>query len=220
MKKEIVVTGDGSKTIHMPELNESYHSTHGALQEALHVFIANGLALVNGSKINVFELGFGTGLNAILTYRYAQDKQIKIDYVGVEAFPVDPEMIKELDYISFLEENERAPYFNMHVTDWGETTQMGDNMSFLKEDMKVEDYSVNRNDFDIVFFDAFGPRTQGELWKPEILEKVGSLLKPGGILTTYCAQGQFRRDLKSVGFDVRKVPGPPGKREMTIAVKL
>lgn len=220
MKKEILITGDGSRTIHMPELNESYHSTHGALQEALHVFISNGLDLIDSKKIKVFELGFGTGLNAILTYRYSNKKNTKIHYVGVEAFPVDKELMKELEYTSFLENGELDIFQKMHESNWGEKIVLSDTMSFEKVHKKVEEYESSYSDFDIVFFDAFGPRTQGELWKPEVLEKVGGLLKQEGILVTYCAQGQFRRDLKSVGFNVTKVPGPPGKREMTVAFKL
>lgn len=219
MKKEILVTGDGSRTIHMPELNESYHSTHGALQEALHVFISNGLALLKEQEIKVFELGFGTGLNAILAYRFSEEKNVKIDYVGVEAFPVDLEMVTELEYTAFLKVEEREVFQRMHEAKWGEEVKLSDTFFFKKIQSKVEDLGTFSSDFDIVFFDAFGPRTQGELWKPDVLQKMGEYLKENGILTTYCAQGQFRRDLKSVGFNVTKVPGPPGKREMTVAFK-
>lgn len=220
MKKEVLITGDGSKTIHMPELNESYHSTHGALQEALHVFIANGLSLLQDQEINVFELGFGTGLNAILTYRFAKENNLKVNYTGVEAFPVPLEMVKELEYTSFLKDDELEVFQNMHEANWGEKISLHDCMTFEKIQAKIEELDINRSNFDIVFFDAFGPRTQGELWKPDVLSKMGEILKANGILTTYCAQGQFRRDLKSVGFNVTKVPGPPGKREMTVAFKL
>lgn len=219
MKKEVVVTGDGSKTIHMPELNESYHSTHGALQEAVHVFIENGLKLIDKPEISVFELGFGTGLNAILAYRFAKELGIKIDYVGIEAFPVDPEMVKELEYTAFLQGEELGVFQKMHVSEWDESIQLDASMTFRKVHAKVEEYESERSDFDIIFFDAFGPRTQGELWKRDVLERVGGLLVSGGVLSTYCAQGQFRRDLSSVGFEVTKVPGPPGKREMVVAFK-
>lgn len=220
MKKVIKTTGDGSKTIHMPELNESYHSTHGALQEALHVFIRNGLELFDQKQIKVFELGFGTGLNAILSYRYANENKVKIDYVGVEAFPVSTEMVKELEYTAFLNEDETKAFKRMHDAEWGSVVELGPNMRFQKVHAKIEEYESDRNDFNLIFFDAFGPRTQGELWEKDVLAVVGRLLKVGGRLTTYCAQGQFRRDLKGLGFEVEKVPGPPGKREMTIALKL
>lgn len=219
MKKEVVVTGDGSKTIHMPELNESYHSTHGALQEAVHVFIKNGLELVEKPVINVFELGFGTGLNAILAYRFARENEVKLNYVGVEAYPVELDMLDELDYTSLLNSDEFTAFKQMHEVEWGQPLTIDENFSFEKIHAKVEEYESKRTDFDIIFFDAFGPRTQGELWKPDVLKRVGGLLKDDGVLTTYCAQGQFRRDLQSVGFEVTKVPGPPGKREMVVAFK-
>lgn len=219
MKKEVVVTGDGSKTIHMPELNESYHSTHGALQEAVHVFIKNGLELVEKPVINVFELGFGTGLNAILAYRFARENEVKLNYVGVEAYPVDLDMLDELDYTSLLNSDEFTAFKQMHEVEWEQPLTIDENFSFEKIHAKVEEYESKRTDFDIIFFDAFGPRTQGELWKPDVLKRVGGLLKDDGVLTTYCAQGQFRRDLQSVGFEVTKVPGPPGKREMVVAFK-
>lgn len=219
MKKEVVVTGDGSKTIHMPELNESYHSTHGALQEAVHVFIKNGLELVEKPVINVFELGFGTGLNAILAYRFARENGVKLNYVGVEAYPVELDMLEELDYTSLLNSDELTAFKQMHEVEWGQSLTIDENFSFEKIHSKVEEYESDRTDFDIIFFDAFGPRTQSELWKPDVLKRVGELLKEDGVLTTYCAQGQFRRDLQSVGFEVTKVPGPPGKREMVVAFK-
>jgi tRNA U34 5-methylaminomethyl-2-thiouridine-forming methyltransferase MnmC len=220
MKKEVIVTGDGSKTIHMPELNESYHSTHGALQEAEHVFIKNGLVHIDKDFIQVFELGFGTGLNAILAYRFAQQNNTQIEYVGVEAYPVAMEMLTNLDYTSFLTEDEKEIFSKMHEVSWGEKVRLSDLFTFQKVEQKVESYNPESEVFDIIFFDAFGPRTQGSLWQPVVLNKMAQMLRPKGVLTTYCAQGQFRRDLKSVGFDVTKVPGPPGKREMTVAFKL
>lgn len=220
MKKEVVVTGDGSKTIHMPELNESYHSTHGALQEAEHVFLKFGLSQLDKSEIDVFELGFGTGLNSILAYRFAEQNNVKINYVGVEAYPVAKEMLDALEYADLLSEDEREVFNKMHEVTWGAEVRLSEFFMFQKIEQKVEDYLAEPNAFDIVFFDAFGPRTQGALWKPEILSKMSTMLREKGVLTTYCAQGQFRRDLKSVGFNVTKVPGPPGKREMTVAFKL
>jgi len=220
MKKEVVVTGDGSKTIHMPELNESYHSTHGALQEAEHVFIKYGLDQLEKESIDVFELGFGTGLNAILAYRFSKENNVHISYVGVEAYPVSMEMLEALDYTDFLTANEKKVFLEMHQVNWGDKVELSDQFTFQKIEEKVEDYEVGEDTMDIVFFDAFGPRTQGSLWQPVILKKMAKMLRENGVLTTYCAQGQFRRDLKSVGFDVTKVPGPPGKREMTVAFKL
>ncbi|MFZ9028877.1 MAG: tRNA (5-methylaminomethyl-2-thiouridine)(34)-methyltransferase MnmD [Crocinitomicaceae bacterium] len=220
MKKEVVVTGDGSKTIHMPELNESYHSTHGALQEAEHVFVKYGLAQLDKGILDVFELGYGTGLNAILAYRFSKQNNVQINYVGVEAYPVSMEMLEALDYTDFLSADEKGVFIKMHKVAWGDKVELSDQFKFQKVEQKIEDYRVKEGTVDIIFFDAFGPRTQGELWQPVILKKMAEMLREKGVLTTYCAQGQFRRDLKSVGFDVTKVPGPPGKREMTVAFKL
>jgi len=215
VKREHVITDDGSSSIYLPELNERYHSSHGAIQEAMHVFINNGLELVEG-PIRIFELGFGTGLNALLTLKYAKDK---IVYHTIEAYPVENSLVEKLNYSSIIGSDLDMQFRQMHSAKWSQNIQITDNFIFQKIEKKMESYSMMNDYYDVIFFDAFGPRVQEQLWKKEILLKMYHSLVKGGTLVTYCAQGQFKRDLKSVGFDVEVLPGPPGKREMTRGVK-
>jgi len=189
LKREIITTADGSKTIHIPEWNEQYHSKHGAIQEAKHVFLKTGLhhfidQYPKQKEISILEMGFGTGLNALLTYfeSIALNKEIK--YTGIEAFPVSQEEAQAMEYASQLQEAGALTIY------------------------------------DLVYFDAFGPRVQPSLWTEDLFLKMYKALKPGGVLTTYCAQGAARRAMQSVGFEVERLPGPPGKREMLRASKL
>ncbi len=217
MKHEVIITNDGSSSIFIPELNEHYHSSHGAIQEAQHVFIAHGLAQLGKNPITLFELGFGTGLNALLTAQFAEKHQIQINYQSIEAFPVDTALLEQLNYSTLLNDNEGL--FNaLHDADWEKEVSISSYFSLHKIAGKMEDYQPEQG-VDLIYFDAFGPRAQAELWHIHILEKMYDALKDGGVLVTYCAQGQFKRDLKSLGFVVESLPGPPGKREMTRAVK-
>lgn len=220
MKREVIETEDGSKTIFIAEMDENYHSGHGALQEAMHVFIKNGLIHFKENKeINVFEVGFGTGLNALLTMVEADNNNQTIRYTGIEAFPVEMELIDQLGYEDLTGQQFKKPFFKMHTSQWDELQQLTDHFTFKKILSKIQDFEPEKSTVDIVYFDAFGPQVQGEMWSLDILEKMYTLLKPGGILVTYCAKGQFKRDLKSLGFEVEGLPGPPGKREMTRALK-
>lgn len=224
MKREIVTTKDGSKTIHLPEWNENYHSHHGAVQEALHVFIKSGLDFISSSKkeLSILEVGFGTGLNAILTYIYGVENNLSIHYQGLEAYPVYPEEIELLAYGSLDEIKEYSSiYHDLHSAKWDEQINVSDNFNLLKHQVFLADFDAAPNSFDLIYFDAFGPRVQPDLWEKPIFEKLHKIMKPNGVFVTYCAKGQVRRDLISVGFQVDKIPGPPGKREMLrgIAVK-
>ncbi len=217
-----MTTGDGSKTIHMPDLNEQYHSKHGALQEALHVFIETGLShFINTNKIDndrcidILEYGFGTGLNALLTLQFQED--FKIYYTGVEAFPVSHEEIAAMDYGNLLDDPEN--YRRIHEVSWEQGHLITPHFTLLKKELKFEELA-GENLYDIIFFDAFGPRTQPELWSIEVFAKAYTSMKTGGILTTYCAQGQARRNMQEAGFVVERLPGPPGKREMLRATKI
>ncbi len=219
MERIIVQTDDGSSSILIPEMNESYHSTHGALQEAKHVFILNGLQRFQKDDMRVFEVGFGTGLNALLSMKYAQDNDVAIKYVAIEAYPVDLELIKQLNYSSLIPDATDDVFLSMHNVKWNELHRIHSNFELKKVHQKLEDYSIEGGFYDLVFFDAFGPRAQAEMWSVDLLEKMYNGLKSNGALITYCAQGQFKRNLKSIGFQVESVPGPPGKREMTVAIK-
>lgn len=219
MKREVIRTADGSSTIRIESMEENYHSGHGALQEARHVFIKNGLDFLREyKKICVFEMGFGTGLNALLAAEFALKHGIRVEYTGVEAYPVEKELISQLNYTEKLDSLSDI-YNQMHSVCWGKQHMLDPLFEFHKIHSRIEDWEGSWDQFDIVFFDAFGPRAQGELWEVEILRKMYQLLISGGIFVTYCAQGQFKRNMRSVGFEVQSLPGPPGKREMTKGIK-
>ena len=212
------MTDDGSTTIYIPEMDETYHSTHGAIQEARHVFLKHGLASFSDESIAVFEMGFGTGLNALLTYQFGE-KKYSIDYIGIEAYPVEKELIDSMNYLKEVGEEYTSVFERMHTSKWGERVALSDRFSLTKIHEKIEDYLPEKESIDLVYFDAFGSRAQGAMWAPSVLEKMHLMLRSGGVLVTYCAMGQFKRDLKALGFSVSGRPGPPGKREMTVAVK-
>lgn len=219
MKRQIFKTADGSTTIFIPEMDENYHSHHGAIQEAEHVFIRNGLEHIQKNVVRIFELGFGTGLNALLTYKRAKELSLEIDYFGLEAFPVESELISELNYVDQIGEECAAGFTEMHESPWNSKCSI-DKFHLTKVDQKIQNLNVAELQFDLIYFDAFGPRAQDEMWHLPVLEKMANMLPIGGVLVTYCAQGQFKRYLKSLGFEIERLPGPPGKREMTRATKM
>lgn len=219
MKRKVVATGDGSTTIYLPEMDEHYHSSHGAIQEARHVFIQNGLQFIRKDNIIVFELGLGTGLNALLTLQEALQSKRKVNYIGLEAYPVTESDVNQLNYVSKIDESLEKAFAELHCAPWNVRYGINDNFSIIKIDQKIQDYSVVLESADLIYFDAFGYRAQEEMWSTDILRKMHEMLKPGGVLVTYAARGQFKRDLKALCFEVESLPGPPGKREMTRAVK-
>ena len=217
---EIRVTGDGSKTIFLPELNETYHSSNGAVQESRHIFIQNGLDLVKKKgAIRILEVGFGTGLNALLSASWAEMNNQSIHYIGIEAKPLSSELCFQLDYPRHIGQNAEKIYDALIRCDWEIDNQLSTHFSIQKRDVKIQDFAAVEN-VDLIYFDAFGPRVQAEMWDITILEKMYQSLNVGGALVTYCAQGQFKRDLKAIGFSLESLPGPPGKREMTRATRI
>jgi len=218
VKREIIKTLDGSTTIRLPEWDECYHSKHGAIQEAKHVFIKNGLSLFD-TPVSVLEIGFGTGLNAFITYLESVRKNQIIDYVGVEAYPVDADEILEMNYAEELNALEFENIFaKMHKSNWNEKVEICDRFSLTKRKQffhEINDLEI----FDLIYFDAFGYRVQPELWSTEIFKKMYDSLKPNGVLVTYAARGVVKRSMIEVGFTVEKLAGPPGKREMFRAFK-
>jgi tRNA U34 5-methylaminomethyl-2-thiouridine-forming methyltransferase MnmC len=220
LKREIIKTSDGSTTIHIPEWNEQYHSIHGAIQEANHVYINNGLKYKSSNEIAVLEIGFGTGLNSFMTLLAAQNKELLIEYVGVEAYPILEEELLKLNYVAELGATQFAKIFeSFHSCSWEEKHQITPSFSLLKRKQFFHEID-DKNKFDIIFFDAFGARVQPELWTEEIFLKMFLALKSEGVLVTYAAKGSVRRAMQSVGFRVERLPGPPGKREMLRAVKM
>ena len=217
MKREILTTSDGSTTIHLPDWNEQYHSKNGSINETYHVFIKNGLQEVDLEKVSILEIGFGTGLNAFITFIEAKRN---IDYVGVEAYPVTAEEIGKMNFISVLKaEKERDIFEKIHGVSWDEKHQITDAFSLKKRKQFFEDIE-DKNVFDLIYFDAFGARVQPQLWTENIFAKMFTALKENGILVTYSAKGSVRRAMQAVGFTVERLPGPPGKREMLRARKI
>lgn len=219
MKRRVITTSDGSKTIQIEGWNEQYHSLHGAVQEARHVFIAQGLSLFTNRNIDILEIGFGTGLNTLVTLVHAEKLKLKIRYTGVEAYPVSEAELKQLNYISVLKAGDFESHFQkIHSCPWEKDTSITKNFILKKrlhDFMDIED----KNNFDLVYFDAFGARVQPELWTEIIFKKMFDAMRDSGILVTYSAKGSVRRAMQSVGFKVERLPGPPGKREMLRATK-
>ena len=221
MKREIIETGDGSKTIYIPEWNEHYHSSHGALQEAQHVFISNGLNTKTEDYLSIFEMGYGTGLNALLSYFSSEKRNQYIHYLGLEAFPPSEEEWKAMNYAEFSKDvDSLSIYEAMNTAPWDRETAISEHFVLDKRIAKIQELELEPQSLDLVYYDAFGPRVQPELWTEDIFKKIYHWLSPGGIFVTYCAKGQVKRDLKSAGFIVESLPGPPGKREMTRATKI
>lgn len=221
---KIIVTEDGSHTLYLEDIKETYHSFHGALQESNHVFIEAGLNYVlnmTGNRlINILEIGFGTGLNALLTVLNVLEKDCSVNYHSLEPFPLDLNLIKNLNYPGLLNKKHEAGLFlNLHTCEWGKSVAITANFSLYKQKITLQDYQP-ASSFQLIYFDAFAPGKQSELWTLEIVKKVTDLLEPEGVLVTYCAKGQFKRDLAGLGLNVETLPGPPGKKEMVRAIKV
>lgn len=216
----IFTTEDGSHSIFSKEYGVSYHSKHGAKTETQTVFIDAGLKYKSATSknISILEIGFGTGLNAIMTLQEAIADELTIDYTTLEAYPLLEQEIAELNYGKILGTEMEAYFKRMHQLTWEQKHQLIYNFSILKQNRKFEEIDF-KNQFDVIYFDAFAPTSQPELWEEPLLQKMYDALKPSGVLTTYCAKGVVKRTLKKVGFEIEALPGPPGKREMTRAIK-
>jgi len=221
LKTQIITTADGSKTIHFPEWNESYHSKHGAFQEAKHVYIQSGLAYrcekAFSSPIHLLEIGFGTGLNALLSLIMASELQLKINYQTLEKYPLEDSTLNALNYTNLFSKNAHM-FQKLHLAEWEKTVEINSFFSLKKINSDLKNFQTE-SIFDLIYFDAFGPRVQPELWAKSILQNMYNALKPQGVWVTYSCKGSVRRDLQEIGFKVEKIPGPPGKREMLRAVK-
>jgi tRNA U34 5-methylaminomethyl-2-thiouridine-forming methyltransferase MnmC len=219
LEREIIRTKDGSTTIHIKDWDECYHSKHGAIQEAQHVFIKNGLALYQNQSVSILEIGFGTGLNAFITYLESKKLNLDIDYVGVEAYPVSISELSAMNYVSELNADDKNAIFNLfHESNWEEKVVIDPFFSLTKRQQFFEEIN-DFEQYDLIYFDAFGYRVQPDLWSTSIFKKMYTALRPGGKLVTYAARGVVKRSMIEVGFTVEKLPGPPGKREMFRATK-
>lgn len=228
---ELIITADGSHSLYIKDLDEPYHSFHGAIQESKHVFIEAGLKtlflnpplrLEKGivPKINILEIGLGTGLNALLSILETKKLPLTINYTCIEPFPIDIELAKQLNYLELLNENGNynSIFNNIHNCDWEKDIAISKNFNLHKIKNKLQEVSFTKT-FDLVYFDAFGPPTQPEMWTEEIFQKIYTATNLKGILVTYCAKGVVKRTLKKVGFTVETLPGPARKREMLRALK-
>ncbi len=222
MTRTLITTADGSHSIAVKELDENYHSVHGAIQESEHVFIDAGLKALSTelNDIYIFEMGFGTGLNAFLTYLYTKNTGVRVHYTAIEAYPITTDFALQLNYLNQLNAREHQAVFNaLHQCEWSEKQQITPNFHLTKVQDSLEECSLPNEQFHLVYYDAFAPSAQPELWEEAIFSKIYASMQNKGILTTYCAKGSVKRTLKKVGFTIEKLPGPIGKREMTRAWK-
>ena len=225
---KIQVTEDGSHTLFSEMAGQTYHSSHGAVQESRHIFISQLMgqqSMVNGQQLSVFEIGFGTGLNALLTAQWARENGVKVDYTTIELYPLKEEVYRELNYGKLLGDDEL--FLQLHEAEWDMgLVEVTENFAIRKCKSDIVEWLRNAQCtmhnaqlFDVVYFDAFSPDAQPELWTEEVFRNVYALMKEGGVLMTYCAKGDVRRAMLAAGFRVEKLQGPPGKRHILRAVK-
>lgn len=224
MEKQIIPTADGSVTISLPETGVTYHSKHGAIQESMHVFIRAGLHYILAKDITrnplrILEMGFGTGLNALLVLQESIRTGLPVVYETIEAFPLENVVYTRLNYCGQLHAPELEPLFlQLHQSTWDTTHALTGQFSFVKRNTTLQQFDCTQP-VDLIFYDAFAPSAQPELWTVEVFQKLFNCLSAGGILTTYCSKGDVRRAMMAAGFTIEKIPGPPGKREMVRAGK-
>ena len=219
MKMKVIATSDGSKTLQIPEWNEQYHSTHGAIAEAKHVYIKNGLDFIQSQEVSIFEMGFGTGLNAFLSFLNGLENNRVITYHAIEKEPLPFDLVNQLDYVKALKTTDQESiFYDIHTSSWNLVSEISSNFNLLKIHDTFQNY-VFESTYDLIYYDAFGFRVQPELWQKEVLAKLVKLINDGGVLVTYCAKGEVKRILKSLGMKVESLVGPPGKREMIRAIR-
>lgn len=220
MKLEIIDTADGSKTLYLPGLKEQYHSLNGAITESQYVYLGKGYLYNKSKSPIVFEVGFGTGLNVLLTAISAEKTKRKTHFFTIEKFPLEKKIISQLNYGDIISEQAQYLFNKIHESHWGETVQISDYFSLkkLKSDFIEDDLHQIKN-CDVIYFDAFGPEKQPEMWQPRIFSKIYGLTSPGGVFVTYSAKGEVRRQLAVSGFSMEKLPGPPGKIQMLRGIK-
>lgn len=219
-RNRLLITDDGSHTMYSEKAGENYHSSFGAIQESEHIFIRAGLDTIVDKDlklINILEVGTGTGLNIILAYLWVEKNNINIDYQGYEPFPISKDVILLLNYPQQLSVDEKL-FFHIHNS-VGKSTKLSDKFSLVINEALIQESKLESEYYDIVFFDAFSPEAQHEMWTTNIFTEMYKSLKHGGVLTTYSCKGTVKRALKEAGFAIEKLPGPPGKREFLRAWK-
>ena len=219
LKRELKITEDGSHTFYMPDLDEHYHSTHGAIQESMHVFLNAGFHFCEKDPIHILEIGFGTGLNCFLTLIEAQKSNRKVVYHSIELYPIDKEQIENLNYADQINYQNKEVFKQLHQAEWNKSIEITPNFTLQKLQGDLREYQFPGK-YDLVYFDAFAPDVQPELWTQDIFEKIYQSTNSNAILTTYSTKGIVKRALRASGFEVKRLPGPPGKREMLRAKRL
>jgi tRNA U34 5-methylaminomethyl-2-thiouridine-forming methyltransferase MnmC len=219
MAVQHVLTEDGSSTLFNTELNEHYHSTFGAIQESRHIFIHEGYGQIRYFPARIFEAGFGTGLNAFLTFLESEKEKKSIHYTAIEKFPVEDHLVRLLNYPEMINPAKAEIFQAMHNAPWNQDIRISENFILYKIHDDLREVHLENSSHDLVYFDAFGPAVQPELWTEEIFRMLYQSMKAGACLVTYSVRGSVKRALKSAGFSIEKLPGPPGKREMTRATK-
>jgi tRNA U34 5-methylaminomethyl-2-thiouridine-forming methyltransferase MnmC len=217
----LIVTSDGSHSLYRADIDETYHSRHGAIQESMHVFIQQGfdflISLTGKSQISILEIGFGTGLNALLTAEASQRMEIEVAYTSLEALPIDEPLWSKLNYAQG--DVQHALFQSLHQAPWAVQTDISQHFRLLKIHDTLQHADLSSAPFDLIYFDAFAPAKQPEMWEMPVLSKVTQAMGANSLFVTYCAKGQLKRDLRTLGLEVETLPGPPGKKEMVRAVK-
>ncbi len=220
MTPQLQATADGSFTLRLDEIDETYHSTNGALTEAQHVFIKNGFERYAKEEIKILEIGFGTGLNALVTLDafLKQDKIKRVHYTSLEKYPVKTSLTKSLNYGQLLSPSLEQEFLKMHQSNWEEDIKISPSFLLQKKEFDLLEQTLE-GEYDLIYYDAFAPSKQATMWEDDILQKVINTMTPNAIFTTYCAKGSVRRALQSFGLEMQRIPGPPGKREMLFGIK-
>jgi tRNA U34 5-methylaminomethyl-2-thiouridine-forming methyltransferase MnmC len=214
-----VITEDGSTTLFIPELKEHYHSIHGAVQESMHIFINNAYSQIQTSPARIFEAGFGTGLNAFLTFLVSDKAGTSVHYTTIEKFPLEDNIVRSLNYPEMTDPAKDKIFQVLHDAPWGQDIWISEYFTLHKIKSDLREVQLPASAYDLVYFDAFAPEIQPELWTEEIFRMLYQSMKEGACLVTYSVKGSVKRALKAAGFRLEKLPGPPGKREMTRATK-
>ena len=216
---EIIITDDGSHSLYSNKYGEQYHSSFGAIQESEHIFISGGLNyFADNDRINVLEIGTGTGLNVLLTFMQSERRNMSIEYDGIELFPPNKKILEQLNYPNELKVNRSV--FDLIHSSRNEVIDLSENFRFRNYLESVHSVELENDKYNIVYMDAFSPEIQPEMWSVNVFKKINKSMNLGGVLTTYSCKGVVKRALKSAGFIIEKLPGPPGKREFLRATKV
>lgn len=220
MIRKLIPTADGSQTLFLPEMDEHYHSVNGAITESKYVYVEKGFQYNINPEPKVFEVGFGTGLNALLTAIHAEESKRITTYFSIEKFPLDESLLQQLNYGQLISPDAQKLFEKIHQCKWNEMAEISPffNLEKIKADILVSSLT-NIEKWDVIYFDAFGPDKQPEMWTPEIFQKIFEQSLPGCIFVTYSAKGEVRRQLARVGFEMERLPGPPGKKQMLRGIK-